>query len=240
MHDALQLALILLGRRGRGRGRCSARLQLPPILGYLLVGVAIGPHALGLVADAPRTCATSPSSASCSSCSRSGLEFSLPQLHGDAAHWCSASAARRWRSRSVAGRGRWRWLARGLSAGRRALVAGRRARDVLDRHRLQAAGRAAAARTRRTAAQIMGVLLFQDLAVVPLLVLIPALALPRRGARGTPSAWRLLKAAVVLAVVAVRRAAPDAPAGSTLVAQQQVARSSSCSTCCWSRWASPG
>ena len=36
--------------------------------------------------------------------------------------------------------------------------------------------------------QIMGVLLFQDLAVIPLLVLIPALALPARGARRSPSA----------------------------------------------------
>ncbi len=48
--------------------------------------------------------------------------------------------------------------------------------------------------------QIMGVLLFQDLAVIPLLVLIPALALPKE-AIAVAIGVALLKAAVVLAIV---------------------------------------
>ncbi|MBN4841862.1 cation:proton antiporter, partial [Citrobacter braakii] len=50
--------------------------------------------------------------------------------------------------------------------------------------------------------QVVGVLLFQDLAVVPLLVLIPALS---RGAEdmARPLAFALLKAALLLAVLLV-------------------------------------
>jgi CPA2 family monovalent cation:H+ antiporter-2 len=48
--------------------------------------------------------------------------------------------------------------------------------------------------------QVMGVLLFQDLAVIPLLVLIPALALPGDAIAGTITV-ALVKAGVVLAIV---------------------------------------
>src|SRR4029077_5387427 len=50
--------------------------------------------------------------------------------------------------------------------------------------------------------QIMGVLLFQDLAVIPLLVLIPALALST-GAIAVAIGIALVKAAVVLLIVLV-------------------------------------
>ena len=40
-------------------------LRLPPVLGYLVAGVIIGPNALQL-ATTPPACATWPSSASCS------------------------------------------------------------------------------------------------------------------------------------------------------------------------------
>ncbi len=41
-------------------------LHLPPMLGYLVVGAAIGPHALSARAGPREHAATSPSSASCS------------------------------------------------------------------------------------------------------------------------------------------------------------------------------
>ena len=41
-------------------------LKLPPLLGYLIVGVAIGPHALGWIHDTARGAPISPNSASCS------------------------------------------------------------------------------------------------------------------------------------------------------------------------------
>ena len=53
--------------------------------------------------------------------------------------------------------------------------AGRRAGDELDRHRVQDARRADGARLRRTAATSWAILLFQDLAVVAFLIIIPSL-----------------------------------------------------------------
>ena len=41
-------------------------LKLPPMLGYLVVGVVIGPNALALGAGHAPACSTWPSSASCS------------------------------------------------------------------------------------------------------------------------------------------------------------------------------
>ena len=55
--------------------------------------------------------------------------------------------------------------------------------------------------------RVMGVLLFQDLAVVPLLVLIPALGSPPGGRCCAPSRSPLLKAAALLARAAGRRPA---------------------------------
>ena len=65
MPQTLQLILVLLGAAVVVVVVCRL-VRLPPILGYLLVGIVVGPHALALGARHPRTCATSPSSASCS------------------------------------------------------------------------------------------------------------------------------------------------------------------------------
>ena len=58
--------------------------------------------------------------------------------------------------------------------------------------------------------RVMGVLLFQDLAVVPLLVLIPALGAPARATWSARSAWPLLKAVALLTRAAGGRAEGDA------------------------------
>jgi CPA2 family monovalent cation:H+ antiporter-2 len=84
--------------------------------------------------------------------------------------------------------------------------------------------------------RVMGVLLFQDLAVVPLLVLIPAL-----GSRPTSCCWRWAgpaqgRGAAGLLLVGGQRVMRW---WLTLVAGAR-AKSCSCSTCCWSRWAWPG
>ena len=65
MPQTLQLILILLGAAVVVVVVCRL-VRLPPILGYLLVGIAVGPHALALGARRRRRRATSPSSASCS------------------------------------------------------------------------------------------------------------------------------------------------------------------------------
>ncbi|WP_308419571.1 cation:proton antiporter [Chitinimonas koreensis] len=50
MHHALETVLILLAAAVAVVTLCR-RAQLPAMLGYLLVGIAIGPHALGLIAS---------------------------------------------------------------------------------------------------------------------------------------------------------------------------------------------
>jgi K+:H+ antiporter len=78
MPQTLQLILILLGAAVVAVVLCRL-VRLPPILGYLVVGLAVGPHALGLV----------PESADVRDLAEFGivflmfsigLEFSLPQL----------------------------------------------------------------------------------------------------------------------------------------------------------------
>ena len=78
MHDALHVALILLA---------SAvvvvvvfrQLSMPAILGYLIVGVLVGPHALGLVAASADQSYLAEFGVVFLMFSV-GLEFSLPQL----------------------------------------------------------------------------------------------------------------------------------------------------------------
>ena len=54
-------------------------MKLPPLLGYLVVGVAIGPHALGLIPDTPETHALAEFGVVFLMFSI-GLEFSLPKM----------------------------------------------------------------------------------------------------------------------------------------------------------------
>src|SRR6476646_10682258 len=78
MHDALPAALILL---------VSAvavvvlfrRIAMPAILGYLIVGLVVGPHAMGLAADTENTRYLAEFGVVFLMFSV-GLEFSLPQL----------------------------------------------------------------------------------------------------------------------------------------------------------------
>jgi CPA2 family monovalent cation:H+ antiporter-2 len=148
-------------------------LGLPPIMGYLLVGAALGPHAAGWVPDTEQTRHLAEFGVVFLMFSI-GLEFSLARLYSMKRIVFGLGAWRRcWSARLVATRC-WRasagipWLA-GIALGG--------AGHVIDRDAVQAAGRArragCAARPR-----VIGVLLFQDIAVVPLLVLIPALSQP--------------------------------------------------------------
>ena len=54
MTNSLQLVLILLAVAVGVVVLCRI-LRLPAMLGYLLVGILIGPHALGWIPDAPET-----------------------------------------------------------------------------------------------------------------------------------------------------------------------------------------
>lgn len=177
-------------------------LYLPPILGYLTVGVLIGPHAWGVLPD-PESVRHFAELGIVFLMFTIGLEFSLPKLKamrklvfglGTAqvlgtmlvcalagllinyalpAHWDMSVSS---------------WFALGgvLAMSSTAIVM----KLLTERLELDTAhGR-----------NIFGVLLFQDLAVVPLLILIPALAQPSGAVYGQVAVG-LLKAGLVLALL---------------------------------------
>jgi len=193
MHEALSVALILLGS-AVAVVVLFRRMSMPAILGYLLVGAAIGPSALGLVAatEVSRELAEFGVVFLMFSV---GLEFSLPQLMAmrgtvfgfgglqviltmAIAAAVAIAADQSWKTGLIVG---------GVIAMSSTAIISKMLSEQAQLH--TPAGR-----------QIMGVLLFQDLAVIPLLVLIPALALPAEALAGA-IAVALVKAAIVLAVV---------------------------------------
>jgi CPA2 family monovalent cation:H+ antiporter-2 len=193
MHDALPVALILLA---------SAvvvvvlfrQLSIPAILGYLLVGACIGPNALGLVAATEDQRYLAEFGVVFLMFSV-GLEFSLPQL----------MAMRR----TVFGLGGAQVLIIVLLGVLGSIVAGLSWREglvvggVLSMSSTAIISKTLSERGQLHSdygRQVMGVLLFQDLAVIPLLVLIPALTLSK-GAIAFSIAIALAKAGVVLAIV---------------------------------------
>jgi CPA2 family monovalent cation:H+ antiporter-2 len=194
-HNTLKLVVLLLAT-AVVTVVLFRRLKLPPILGYLIVGIIIGPHATALVPDTPGTRYLAEFGVVFLMFSI-GLEFSLPQL-----------VAMR---RVVVGFG-------GLQVGTAILAtmavavaagigwkAGLIAGAVLAMSSTAIVSKFLAEQTQLHSPhgkQIMGVLLFQDMAVIPLIVLVPALALPGgeiAGAIGVAMA----KAAAALVVILV-------------------------------------
>src|SRR6478609_927947 len=78
MHDALNVTLILLAS-AVGVVVVFRHLAIPPIIGYLLVGAVVGPHALGFVAQNEQQRNIAEFGVVFLMFSV-GLEFSLPQL----------------------------------------------------------------------------------------------------------------------------------------------------------------
>ena len=189
----LHLILLLLAAAVRGVVICRS-LGLPPILGYLLVGAVAGPHALGVLPDTDSAHRLAEFGVVFLMFTI-GLEFSLPRLFamkhivfglGLAQVLVTLLAV-------VVGALLWgvSWQASVALGGALAMSSTAILSKLLtDRRELDAAhGR-----------EVMGVLLFQDLAVVPLLVLIPALSQPVEALAGEVG-WALAKAAVLLALV---------------------------------------
>ncbi|MDP3637956.1 MAG: cation:proton antiporter [Azonexus sp.] len=172
------------------------RFNLPPVLGYLLVGSLIGPHAFNLMADVHRAEYLAEFGVVFLMFSI-GLEFSLPKLYT--------------MKRIVFGLGLLQVLITmllgaslvmllgigwqlGIALGGVFAMSSTAVLTKLLAERMQldsAHGR-----------EVMGVLLFQDLAVVPLLVLIPSLTQPPERL-AILMGIALLKAVVVLAVILV-------------------------------------
>src|SRR2546427_625535 len=190
---SLQSVLVLLASSVLAVVVCRS-LQLPPMIGYLPTGLALGPHALGLASDIeePRRLAEFGVVFLMFSI---GLEFSLPKLlamrravFGLGLAQVAATIALAVGAALAAGAS---WQA-GLTLGGIAAMSSTAIVSRLLAERLEldtAHGR-----------QVIGMLLFQDLAVVPLLVLLPALD-RSADALGAALAIALGKAVLALAVV---------------------------------------
>ena len=207
MASTLELVLLYLVAAVLGVVACRS-LKLPPMLGYLVVGVLIGPNALALAAD----------TASVKYLAEFGvvflmfvigLEFNLPKLKSMrtlvfglglsqvfltvlgtlAGHFVLV-----WLWKTVTGSD-WRMAWQGAVVLGGAIAMSSTAIVVkLMSERLELES--------EHGRRVMGVLLFQDLAVVPLLVLIPALGSPAEDMLKA-LAWAALKAAVLLTLLLV-------------------------------------
>jgi len=193
MHDALPVTLILLAS-AVAVVALFRRLHLPAVLGYLMVGVIVGPMALGFVPANEDTRYFAEFGVVFLMFSV-GLEFSLPQLvamrgtvFGFGLSQVALTLALGTAGAMLTGES---WRVGLVVGGVVAMSSTAIVSKVLaDRSQLHSEhGR-----------RIMGVLLFQDLAVIPLLVLVPALSLTG-GAIAGAIGIALAKAGVVLAVV---------------------------------------
>jgi CPA2 family monovalent cation:H+ antiporter-2 len=171
-------------------------LKLPALVGYLATGLALGPHALGLISNREETQHLAEFGVVFLMFSI-GLEFSLGKLRsmrrvvfGLGGAQVAATMALGVAAGLPLGLP---WQA-GLALGGIAAMSSTAiaSRMLTERGELDSPhGR-----------QVIGVTLFQDLAVVPLLVLIPALAQPP-GGLGLAVSAALAKAALALALVVV-------------------------------------
>jgi len=204
MATTLELVLLYLVAAVLGVVVCRS-LKLPPMLGYLVVGVLIGPNALALARD----------SAAVKYLAEFGvvflmfvigLEFNLPKLRamrqlvfglglsqvaltilgavvGNALLiWAYGFTATRWQL-GYAGA---LVLGSAMAMSSTAIVV----KLMADRLELET----------EHGKRVMGVLLFQDLAVVPLLVLIPALG-SSGGDMAATVGWAMFKAACLLVLL---------------------------------------
>ncbi len=207
MATTLELVLLYLAAAVLGVVACRS-LKLPPMLGYLVVGVLIGPNALALARDSAAV-AVAAELGVVFLMFVIGLEFNLPKLRS--------------MRKLVFGLGLSQVVLTmlGTIAGHLLLVAGYRWITGQDwemswRGAIVLGGAIAMSSTAIVAKllaerleletehgrRVMGVLLFQDLAVVPLLVLIPALNAPP-GQLFTELGWALVKAAALLTLLLV-------------------------------------
>ncbi len=167
----LHLILLLLAAAVLAVAACRS-FGLPPILGYLLVGALAGPHALGVLPDTESAHRLAEFGVVFLMFTI-GLEFSLPRLFAMQRIVFGLGLAQVLLTLAVVAGGALLW---GVSWQASLVLGGALAMSstailsklLADRRELDSPhGR-----------EVMGVLLFQDLAVVPLLVLIPALMQP--------------------------------------------------------------
>ncbi len=199
MPTALELTLLLLAASVAGVV-VFRLLDLPPMLGYLMVGILIGPHAFGLVPDSGDTRYLGEFGVVFLMFSI-GLEFSLPKLKSmrrivfglgfvQVAATILLVSVVGWLVGPYIGLGLAASFLLGatLSMSSTAILV----KLLVDRLELET----------EHGKRIVGVLLFQDLAVVPLLVVVPALATQPQSL-GPELMWAAVKAVVLLTILLV-------------------------------------
>ncbi|GLT21553.1 sodium/hydrogen exchanger family protein [Zoogloea oryzae] len=171
MVNTLELVLALLAGAVLVVGIFRS-LNLPPVLGYLMVGAAVGPHAMNLMPDTGGARYLAEFGVVFLMFTI-GLEFSLPRLYsmkrivfGLGAMQVLASIVLAMIAGRIGGLG---WGA-GFALGGTLAMSSTAILSKLLSDRLELDS--------RQGRETIGVLLFQDLAVVPLLILIPALSGP--------------------------------------------------------------
>ncbi|MDP3844575.1 MAG: monovalent cation:proton antiporter-2 (CPA2) family protein [Oxalobacteraceae bacterium] len=203
MFSALEITLILLSAAVLGVV-AFRMLQMPPMLGYLVVGMLIGPHALGLVEDSKNTHQLAEFGVVFLMFSI-GLEFSLPKLVAMRKTVFGLGMAQVLLTIAAAMVFAWMmaellpqlmsisWQASFALGGALAMSSTAIVSKMLtERMELESEhGR-----------RIIAILLFQDLALVPLLILVPALATDQGNLLET-LAWAGFKAVIVLVLLLV-------------------------------------
>ena len=201
MSQTLQLILLLLGAAVVVIIVCRL-VRLPPILGYVVVGIAVGPHALGWVPDNADVRDLAEFGIVFLMFSI-GLEFSLSQLtamrravFGLGLAQVAITTGAAMLVLHLLGYGALAGLALGGALAMSSTAIG--SRMLAERMELNSPhGR-----------DVIGILLFQDLAVIAFLIVVPTLA-----SGGGSELWKTLalgagKAAVALAVILVFGQAP--------------------------------
>src|SRR6185436_15308447 len=191
---SLQSVLIVLACAVVAVVACRS-LRLPAMIGYLVTGLALGPHALRLISPEREDMRLLAEIGVVFLMFSIGLEFSLPRLmamrrvvFGLGLAQVAATIAIVTALAAALG---WGWQA-GLALGGIVAMSSTAivSKLLAERSELDSAhGR-----------EIIGVLLFQDLAVVPLLVVVPVLGQPA-DAVGFAVAAALAKAAAALVIV---------------------------------------
>jgi CPA2 family monovalent cation:H+ antiporter-2 len=195
MDNQLFLVLILLAAAVLVVVICRI-LRLPVMLGYLLVGILIGPHALGWIPDAPGTRELAEFGVVFLMFSI-GLEFSLPRLKAMHRTVFGLGGAQVFVTILLVMGVAWlfglNWQA-GLALGG---ILAMSSTAIVSKMLVERA------EINLPYGQLMmGVLLFQDLAVVPLLIIIPALT-SHTGHLAATLMYAMFKAALVLLILLV-------------------------------------
>ncbi|MEJ2346421.1 MAG: monovalent cation:proton antiporter-2 (CPA2) family protein [Gammaproteobacteria bacterium] len=163
------------------------RLHLPPILGYLVVGMMVGPHGLQWIPDTTDTRFLAEFGV-VFLLFTVGLEFSLPQLVAMKGAVLGLGGAQVAISTAVAGAAAWLlgmgWEGALITGGILALSS---TAIVIKQLTEQLESNS------RHGRQAIGILLFQDLAVIPFLVMIPILAGDGGNSVAAPLLWALVK-----------------------------------------------